>query len=450
MTLSAGNILDAAQSSRLTAIKQTARKLDETSVRLATGLDVNSALDDPQNYFAAFALRNKAADLTRLLDGITQSIRTVELAEDGLQADLKILDQAESYLLDLEQKYRSGEIETQAVQGGFQPTNETDVTFAGVGDLAVYVGSQDSPSSGSITVIDDNQVTFDGNYWRRKAFNYSITPDSVLTFEFRSSLEPEIAAIGFDNDTNFSNGNSHFFFLHGTQTSGITYDAPVATYDYDGSGNWVEVEIPVGTFFTGNFANITFVHDDDALPYGNASYRNITLREGAKQVGPTVEQATRDLASEYIKIVSQIDAIAEDANYRGINLLGGEDLVTDFNRNRTTSLTSKGVDATYNGLGLDVDDFDSIEAVQKKIDQVRKARQTLRRYSATLANNFDVIKMRYDFIRNQISTAKSGADDLTLADQNEEGANMLALQTRQQIQFSILAQPPANILSILS
>ena len=264
MTLSAGNILDAAQSSRLTAIKQTARKLDETSVRLATGLDVNSALDDPQNYFAAFALRNKAADLTRLLDGITQSIRTVELAEDGLQADLKILDQAESYLLDLEQKYRSGEIETQAVQGGFQPTNETDVTFAGVGDLAVYVGSQDSPSSGSITVIDDNQVTFDGNYWRRKAFNYSITPDSVLTFEFRSSLEPEIAAIGFDNDTNFSNGNSHFFFLHGTQTSGITYDAPVATYDYDGSGNWVEVEIPVGTFFTGNFANITFVHDDEA------------------------------------------------------------------------------------------------------------------------------------------------------------------------------------------
>ena len=108
------------------------------------------------------------------------------------------------------------------------------------------------------------------------------------------------------------------------------------------------------------------------------------------------------------------------------------------------------MDATYNGLGLDVDDFDSIEAVQKKIDQVRKARQTLRRYSATLANNFDVIKMRYDFIRNQISTAKSGADDLTLADQNEEGANMLALQTRQQIQFSILAQPPANILSILS
>lgn len=448
MVTNVGNILDGAQQARLTAIKQTARKLDDVSLRLATGLDVNSAIDDPQNYFAALSLKNRADDLTRLLDGISQSIRTVQVAETGIESALKILDTAESYLLDVEAKYQAGEIQTELVTSTDPPDNETYVTFAGPGDLIQYISGQDAPASGPITTSTD-QVNLQGNFWKRKAFNYTVTADTVLTFEFQSTLQPEIAAIGFDNDTNFGNDNDRFF-LYGSQTSGITFSAPVGTYQYDGSGNWMSVEIPIGTFFTGNYSHITFVHDDDGAPFGNASYRNITLREGPVQTPAEVETADSALSRRYQEIVGQLDLLVKDAHYRGINLLKGESLTTYFNPANTSSLTIEGINATYAGLGLNTADFNSIEAVQAKIIEVREAREKLRRYTTTLANDLSVITVRKDLTTGQITNALAGADDLTLSDPNEEGANMLALQTRQQIQMSILALRPPNILSILS
>ena len=45
--------------------------------------------------------------------------------------------------------------------------------------------------------------TLDGNMWKRHLINYTVTPDTVLTFEYRSSNRPEISGIGFDNDINF-------------------------------------------------------------------------------------------------------------------------------------------------------------------------------------------------------------------------------------------------------
>jgi flagellin-like hook-associated protein FlgL len=450
MVTDVGNILDGAQSARLNAIKQTARKLDDTSLRLATGLDVNSAIDDPQNYFTALALRNRASDLSRLIDGIGQSIRTVELADKGVTAGLKILDQAEAYLADIEKKYLAGEIDKELVPDTSPPSNETYVTFAGPGDLVQYISGQDAPASGPITVTGDNEVTLNGNFWKRKAINYNVTADTVLLFEFRSTSMPEIAAIGFDNDTNFGNDNDRFF-LYGSQTSGITFSAPVATFQYNGSGDWMEVEIPIGLYFTGNYSHLTFVHDDDLpAPFGNASYRNITLREGPEEIPNDVEQVSSALQRGYENIVGQLDLLVKDAHYRGINLLKDEDLTTYFNPKNTSFLVSEGIDATYQGLGIDTADFNSIDAVYAKLEDIREARQQLRAFGTTLANNLSIITTRRDLTEGQITTSKAGADDLTIADQNEEGANMLALQTRQQVQMSILALRTPTILSILS
>lgn len=434
-----GNILTAAQSARLLAIQKTARQLDGVFLRLATGQKVNSALDNPGNYFLARSLRNKSADLARLLDGIGQNIRVIEEAENGIRADLKILDLAESYLEELERKFLAGEINF-----GLTP-NDTPVTFAGVGDIIPYDAAQDVPASGTVTVNAPNELILSGNFWKRKAFNYTITPNTILAFDYRTTLQGDFSTIGFDNDTSYPNDNNRIY-LSGTQASGLTFAVPQATHAYSGGGAYVHYEIPIGTYFTGTFSHITFIQDDDSAPFGNASYRDIILREAPS----TAALDTQKFEEEYYKIVSQLDMIAKDANYRGINLLKGEDMTTVFNETGTSTLKTEGIDATYQGLGLDVYGFETIEDVRLKLSQVRRAREELRTYSSSIATDLNVIQIRDEFTRGTMNTHNAGADDLTNADLNEEGASAIALQTRQQLQFAMLATPSANILSILA
>lgn len=439
MTQEVGSVLSAGQRAQLLAIQSTSKQSDDTSVRLATGLKVNSALDNPDSFFVARSLRSRADDLTRLLDGIGQNIRVVEEAETGLEAGKKILDVAESYLIDLEKKILGGED-----LGAPPPSNETQVTFSSSADLIPYIVAQDNPSSGTITTTTDS-VTFEGNYWRRKAFNYNVRADTTLKFDFKSTDEPEIVTIGFDNDQNYSNDNDHFF-IYGTQSMGTTNAAPVGLFGYTGAGAAQSIEIPIGQYFTGSYSHITFVEDNDVLPYGNAAFANIVLRDGAKQElgDPAFFQ------NAYEKILGQLDLITEDAHYRGVNLLKGDTLTTYFNPDRTNTLLTQGIDATFAGLGLETATFNSLADVQAKILQVRAARDTLRTYASTLAVDLSVITIRNDFTRAQINTSKAGANDLTLADLNEEGAKQLALQTRQQIQTTVLALPTSNILSVLT
>ena len=69
-------VLTAALRNNLLSLQRTQGLIDKTQLRLATGLKVNSALDNPQNFFASQALKNRASDLNRLLDGIGYSLRS--------------------------------------------------------------------------------------------------------------------------------------------------------------------------------------------------------------------------------------------------------------------------------------------------------------------------------------------------------------------------------------
>ena len=116
MVSALGSILSAAQKSQLTAIQSTARLIDDVQLRLASGLEVNKALDDPQNFFSARALEFRASDLSRRLDGIRQNIRAIQETQSGIDATLETLDLAESYLVDIEKQYQAGEIELVPLQ----------------------------------------------------------------------------------------------------------------------------------------------------------------------------------------------------------------------------------------------------------------------------------------------------------------------------------------------
>ena len=172
--------------------------------------------------------------------------------------------------------------------------------------------------------------------------------------------------------------------------------------------------------------------------------------ESIRLASAAAELATFE--SEYNKIRAQIDGLVKDAGYRGTNLLNGDDLLTVFNEDRSTSITTKGQVLDSAGLGLTAANFSNAANVDASLTQVRGATDTLRTFASSLANDLAVIQTRQDFTKQTVNTLQEGSDKLTVADPNEEGAKMLALQTRQQLAVSALSlasQAQQSVLSLL-
>ena len=87
----------------------------------------------------------------------------------------------------------------------------------------------------------------------------------------------------------------------------------------------------------------------------------------------------------------------------------------------------------------------------KSITELRSAISSLRSYTTDLGNNYSIVISREEFTENLINVLTEGADKLTLADMNEESANMLALQTRQQLainSLSLASQASQSVLKL--
>jgi flagellin-like hook-associated protein FlgL len=146
-----------------------------------------------------------------------------------------------------------------------------------------------------------------------------------------------------------------------------------------------------------------------------------------------------DLESEYNNIRAQIDQLVADSGYRGTNLLNGDNLTTFFNEDRSNFLTTEGVTFTSAGLGITEANFGSTTFVDAALDEVRAATLSVRTFGNSIANDLAIIQTRQSFTENTINNLEAGRDKLTVADQNEEGANLLALQTRQQLGVTSLS-----------
>jgi len=183
------------------------------------------------------------------------------------------------------------------------------------------------------------------------------------------------------------------------------------------------------------------------------------------------DTATRTTYSnQFNELISQIDDIADDASYRGINLLNSStgQLIVKFDEEGASSLTLTGFDGTSGGdLATD---FATASAdgtsttnwahttaatgdanIQASITQLDSARSTLRTEAQELTTNLNIITARQNFTSNMINTLESGAANLTIADMNEEGANMLMLQTRQALgttSLSLSSQASQNVMRL--
>ncbi len=166
------------------------------------------------------------------------------------------------------------------------------------------------------------------------------------------------------------------------------------------------------------------------------------LANSALQTSSTDTAARADLAEQFGDLLTQIDQLAADSGFNGINLLAGDNLTVNFNETSTSSVTINGVsDTTDADIGI----AGAVNAWADKVDidaaltDITKATNTLRTQAKTLSTSLAVVQTRQDFTKNLINTLQVGADNLTLADTNEEAANLTALQTRQQISTAALS-----------
>jgi flagellin len=158
--------------------------------------------------------------------------------------------------------------------------------------------------------------------------------------------------------------------------------------------------------------------------------------------GASTTDATRkSLAAQFDGILSQIDQLSKDAGYNGVNLLGGDSLKVTFNEKGTSSLTIKGTTFDSAGLGISAskNSFQADSNIQAAISALSAATTSLRTQASTFGANLSTVQNRQDFTKGMIDTLQQGADLLTNADSNEEGANLLALNTRAQLSQTALS-----------
>lgn len=159
------------------------------------------------------------------------------------------------------------------------------------------------------------------------------------------------------------------------------------------------------------------------------------------------------LVAQYASLISQLDDMVDDSNYKGTNLLQtgtSNELVVDFENSHT--LTLSGFNAKATGLSINATATGSWATkanAETDITALEAALDTLEVEASDLSSNLSVITARQNFTSAMINTLNTGSDNVILADMNEEGANMLMLQTQQQLGVNSLSLSAQSAQSVL-
>jgi flagellin-like hook-associated protein FlgL len=163
------------------------------------------------------------------------------------------------------------------------------------------------------------------------------------------------------------------------------------------------------------------------------------------QAQQTTDTTVRSgLAAQFDSILGQIDQLAGDSGFNGVNLLdktNSADLTLTLNESGSSTVTVAAVDFTSSGLGLNssANNWGGTSDISAAATQLSSALTSLRSQSQAFGSNLSTVQIRQNFTKAMINTLQTGSDSLTLADSNEEGANLLALQTRQQLSTTALS-----------
>ncbi len=250
----------------------------------------------------------------------------------------------------------------------------------------------------------------------------------------------------------FNTGTSEAFYSskdNGTDGPNVINFAKGAKigFEKDGAKSWYQVndDYKDETDTTGNH-NITADNFATTIKTAGVSAAwqtptDIIAQEQAELAQKAAEEQARlaDYQNQYNNILSQYDMLIKDSSYKGINLLETGHIRINFNEDKSSNVLVEGVDVTSENLGLQSAEWLTQDEVQVSLEQITNAKNALRSAASQLGNYYSIITTREDFTNNLINVLEEGADKLTLADMNEETANMLALQTRQSLAVNSLS-----------
>ncbi len=505
--------LTASMRSNLLSLKNTQKLMDTTQDRLSTGYKVNSAMDNPSSYFTAQSLNSRADDLSTLLDSIGQAISTLEVADKGITTLQDFVEQAKSIansardtanvaskatsdnvtfnaataktdlLTDVMANVKAGDSftirlgDSTKMEGTSNVSKDQSLSQIGikagakiemiVGDKTYEFSFKADKDVGAATVDAATGVTKQEfgvdmtleDFMRetvytvgRKVLNAEVK-DGKLSFNTMDNSSLVIRSTAdFDSgktvalQTNF---NKVFGFDEGysvTITDGMTVEQfrqavdglDGVAADFDSKGHLV---------ISGEQG------DDMVIADNNGSNFVKSLLSSSIYSATNGSNERAKYANQFDAVLEQIDQLVQDTSYKGINLLNGDDLTVVFNETRTSTLELKGVTFDSTGLGFTMSESEWKDnaSIDKSLDQITKATSLLRAQASEFGQNLSTVQIREDFTENMINNLQTGADKLTLADMNEEGANMLALQTRQQLginSLSLASQAAQSVLKL--
>ena len=515
----ASNItLSAGVRQNLLALQNTASLLSVTQNRLATGKKVNSALDNPTNFFTSSALSSRASDLSKLLDSMANGINTVKAADNGLTA---ITTTVETLKATVTQARQDASWKATSFSVSLTAAASTDVlTFSGgavTGSVGVNLTSGQGRATGAgyATPLDFNDnannafetLTFSvaANGGTARVITVTATDDTTLSVQVDGGTAVTSATVDSDAVTNAELvGALNAAFdaaatpvaitasVGGTQTA---TDPIVFTADEAATGATGSVAVTaVGTsdnavlvannfgFATGGTASIANIaastvdqlvsainsnvsltgkvkasNDGGKVNIQNLSTEDLSV-EGATSGGvingdtgasntATINGNTvrKNLITQFNDLRNQLDKLADDSSFNGVNLLRGDTLKLVFNEINTSSISivsqnANGINTSVLGIGTAAAaEFSSNTSLDTRLDALSSALTQLRSQASAFGSNLSIVQNRQEFTKAMINTLQTGSDTLVLADGNEEAANLLALQTRQQLSTTALS-----------
>ncbi len=519
--------LSSAVRNNLLSLQKTADLLGSTQEKLATGLKVNSALDDPTAFFTASALNNRASDLNRLQDFVGNAVQTLRAADEGITAITNLVEAAEATArqalqtagstttaatttgtstiaadaaavalgtglaltanteLDTLANITAGDTLTIQVGSNAAYTIEfdTDTTPSGTNDISIDIlGANNADGGGDDATVTDllnaisnatgaTAVLSGGNIQITAG---DTTSDVLITGSDAGVLtDLGVSSIGQGTTTarTIEPSNSDFSGLTGDLTIQLNEATPGGTtstisFGTDDSAGEVSNRAELLTALN-NISGVSASYDTNALQIDSTSSANsftiggdsaelTALHLTAGRIDPTTSSSNSDranFATQFDELRTQINELSLDAGYNGVNLLAGDSLTATFNEDGTSSLGISGVTFDAAGLGVTSSDntFQLDININDALSELDTATNTLRSQASKFGSNLSVVETRQDFTKELINVLETGAANLTLADTNEEGANLLALQTRQQLSstaLSLASQADQNVLRL--
>ena len=388
--------LTASMRTNLLSLQNTQSLMDMTQERLSTGLKVNSAIDNAASYYTAQSLNNRANDLNALLDSMGQGIQTIQAANEGIEAITDFVEQAKAI-----------------ANSARDVASKTDIK-----GLQAKFSDEDDPANHKTsdgTTLSFTVTRTDGTALDEKLTAAITAVNEALAEELKGKTLDEY--VGAVKDAIEAGGEEFAKIVDikvDDKTGKITFTAK-AGYNIEATG-------------AGDLAGLG---------------KDPETGDPTDEVTSTVAVNTdrQKYALQFNEILEQIDNLAQDSGYKGINLLQMNTLTVIFNEDRSSQIEVKGTDASSVGLMLDeaVNNWQTNEDIEASIAQTEEAISSLRIMASDYGNYYSIVQNRQSFTKSLVNVLTEGADNLTLADMNEESANMLALQTRQQLAINSLS-----------